>query len=97
MDEASDQDAYTGKGGIVKNLKRNKPKPTLKTPPSKVAQRKGSSLPSTNLNIVKKQWPSKEMYEEDSEETEEDCDNVEEDGWRYGEANEDDEETEYED
>ncbi|XP_010246046.1 PREDICTED: uncharacterized zinc finger protein At4g06634 [Nelumbo nucifera] len=97
MDEASDQDAYAGKSGSGKNSKRSKPKPVSKMPPAKIAQRKGSSAPPANLNVIKKQWPSKDMYEEeDSEETEEDRDNVE-DGWRYAENNEDDEETEYED
>eukprot|EP00268_Persea_americana_P030991 TRINITY_DN3007_c0_g1_i1.p1 TRINITY_DN3007_c0_g1~~TRINITY_DN3007_c0_g1_i1.p1 ORF type:complete len:364 (-),score=81.96 TRINITY_DN3007_c0_g1_i1:330-1421(-) len=98
MDEASDHDAYQGKGGNSKSVKRNKPIPNSKIQPSKVAQRKGSNLAPVNLNVTRKQqWPSKEMYEEDSEETEEDRENVDEDGWRYGDNNEDDEETEYED
>uniref|UniRef100_A0A5B7BSS4 C2H2-type domain-containing protein n=1 Tax=Davidia involucrata TaxID=16924 RepID=A0A5B7BSS4_DAVIN len=98
MDEASDQDAYAGKRGNGKTQKQSKPKPNLKLPPSKIA-RKGSSVSPANLNVVKKPWPVKEeMYEEeDSEETEEDRDNVD-DGWRFTENNEDDdEETEYED
>ncbi|XVE94130.1 hypothetical protein REPUB_Repub01dG0254800 [Reevesia pubescens] len=99
MDEASDQDAYAGKrvnGKVQKQQSRAKP--NLKMPPAKIARRKGLSPPAT-LPVPKKQWPTKEeVYEEeDSEETEEDRDNVE-DGWRYGENNEDDdEETEYED
>ncbi|KAF8404241.1 hypothetical protein HHK36_009123 [Tetracentron sinense] len=97
MDEASDQDAYTRKTGNGKNPKRSKSKPITKMPPAKIAQRKGTSVAPVNLNIMKKQWPSEDMHEEeDSEETEEDCENIEDDGWRYGE-NEDDEETEYED
>lgn len=101
MDEASDQEAYGGKRGNGKVSKQSRPKPSLKAPPSKAAQRnKASSASPANLNVVKKPWPVKEeMYEEeDSEETEEDRDNVE-NGWRYGENNEDDddEETEYED
>ncbi|KAL5974523.1 hypothetical protein ACLOJK_031188 [Asimina triloba] len=97
MDEASDQDPYTSKGGSGKNLKRSKPKPMPKVmPPSKMA--KSSSLAPAPANMTtQKQWPAKDMYEEDSEETEEDRENVEEEGWRYGENNEDDEETEYED
>ncbi|XP_058088668.1 zinc finger transcription factor YY1 isoform X2 [Magnolia sinica] len=97
MDEGSDQDAYTGKGSNGKNLKRSKPKLISKVvPPSKMA--KGSSLPVVTANVtMQKQWPAKDMCEEDSEETEEDCENVKEDGWRYAENNEDDEETEYED
>ncbi|XP_042482715.1 zinc finger transcription factor YY1-like [Macadamia integrifolia] len=95
VDEASDQDAYGGNG---KNSKRRKPnRPVLKMPPLKIQLQKPSNVAAPNLNMVKKQWPTKEMYEEDdSEETEEDRDNVE-DGWRYTENNEDDEETEYED
>ncbi|KAK6156997.1 hypothetical protein DH2020_011245 [Rehmannia glutinosa] len=100
MDEGSDMDAYAGKRSNAKIQKRNKPKPNLKLPPSKVPQRKSSIAPAGNLNVVKKPWPSKEeIYDdEDSEETEEERDNVGE-GWRYGENNddEDDEETEYED
>jgi len=71
----------------------------LKLPPPKVAQRKGLTQSSIPVNVTKKSWPVKEeaYEEEDSEETEEDRDNVE-DGWRYGENNEDDdEETEFED
>lgn len=99
MDEGSDQDAYGGKRvNNGKTPKQNRPKPNLKLPPSKIVQRKGSTPPPARVNIVKKPWPVKEeVYEEDSEETEEDRDNVE-DGWRYAENNEDDdEETEYED
>ena len=100
MDEGSDQDAYgSGKRVNGKTPKQNKPKPSLKLPPAKIAQRKGLTPPPARVNIVKKPWPVKEdVYEEeDSEETEEDRDNVE-DGWRYPENNEDDdEETEYED
>jgi hypothetical protein len=99
MDEASDQDAYGGKRANGKNQKQSRSKPNLKLPPPKVAQRKGSTQPSIPVNVTKKSWPVKEeaYEEEDSEETEEDRDNVE-DGWRYGENNEDDdEETEFED
>ena len=102
MDEASDQEAYGGKRSNGRVQKQNKPKPNLKLPPSKVARRKVSSTPSTvtpPMKAVKKPWPVKEenFEEEDSEETEEDRDNVE-DGWRYtGNNEDDDEETEYED
>ncbi|XP_008781553.2 zinc finger transcription factor YY1-like isoform X2 [Phoenix dactylifera] len=97
MDEASDQDAYVAKGGVGKNNKRSKPHLVQKMPPAKVPNRKGSNLAPANVSTVKKQWRSKEVYEEDSEETEEDQDNVEEDGWRYQGVNGDDEETEDED
>lgn len=99
MDEGSDQDAYASKRGSGKTQKLNKAKPNLKMPPSKIVQRKGSGpSQAANMNVTKKQWPVKEeaYEEEDSEETEEeDRDNVE-DGWRYGNED-DDEETEYED
>ncbi|XP_068663501.1 zinc finger transcription factor YY1-like [Aristolochia californica] len=100
MDEASDQDAYVGGKGSRsgRSTKRAKPKALSKMiPPSKIARRKSSNLAPANLNVTKKSWPSKEVYEEDSEETEEDRENVEEDRWRYGDNNDDDEETEYED
>ncbi|XP_058771824.1 zinc finger transcription factor YY1-like [Vicia villosa] len=98
MDEASDQDAYGGKQSNGKSQKQSRPKPNVKAPPSKVPQRKGSNPTPPTINMVKKPWPVKEeTYDEDSEETEEDRDNVEE-GWRYAGNNEDDdEETEYED
>ncbi|KAH6802443.1 zinc finger family protein [Perilla frutescens var. frutescens] len=100
MDEGSDQDAYAGKRGASGKLhKQSRPKPNLKLPPSKVPQRKSSTIAPVNLNVVKKHRPLKEeIYEEeDSEETEEERENIG-DGWRYGENNDDDdEETEYED
>lgn len=100
MDEGSDQDAYAGKRVNGKSQKKSRAKPNLKMPPAKVTQRKSSTPSPATLNVVRKQqWtPKEEVYEEeDSEETEEDRDNVE-DGFRYGENNEDDdEETEYED
>lgn len=101
MDEASDQEAYVGKRSNGKSQKQSKPKPNLKLPPSKIAQRKGStpSAPAPPMNVIKKPWPvmDETFGEEDSEETEEDRDNIE-DGWRYAGNNEDDdEETEDED
>lgn len=101
MDEASDQDAYGGKRmSNGRSQKQNKPKPNLKLPPSKISRRKASAPSSAaTMKVIKKPWPVKEetYEEEDSEETEEDRDNVE-DGWRYAGNNEDDdEETEYED
>lgn len=98
MDEASDLEAYAGKRRNDKTQKQSRGKPTLKLPPAKVAQRKGSTSSSANMNVMRKQVPVKEdsYDEEDSEETEEERDNVGE-GWRYAEEEEDDEETEYED
>jgi len=94
MDEASDQDVYIAKGGVAKNSKRNKPNLLHKMPPTKLTHLKGSPLAPTSINAVKQQWPSQEMYEEDSEETEEERENIVEDNWRYQEVNGDDEETE---
>ncbi|KAK8582713.1 hypothetical protein V6N13_069485 [Hibiscus sabdariffa] len=99
MDEGSDHDAYAGKRVNGKSQKQSRAKPNLKMPPAKIARQKSSSPSPAILPIPRKQWPVKEQVfeEEDSEETEEDCENVE-DGWRYRENNEeDDEETEYED
>lgn len=101
MDEGSDPDAYTGKRSTSKAQKQSRPKPNIKMPPAKVTRKTLSTAPPpTNVNVVKKTWPTKEeIYEdEDSEETEEERDNVGE-GWRYAENNneDDDEETEYED
>lgn len=102
MDEESDKEAYGGKHhGNGKTQKQSRPKPNLKMPPAKVANRKNSGTSQTNLSVVKKQWPVNEVrYEEDSEETEEERDGVG-DGYRYWGPNndddEDDEETEYED
>ncbi|KAK9929092.1 hypothetical protein M0R45_026201 [Rubus argutus] len=97
MDEASDQDVYAGKRVNGKSQKTNRAKPNLKFPPAKVVQRKGSTPSPATMKTMKKPWPVKVVYEEDSEETEEDRDNVD-DGWRYaGNNDDDDEETEYED
>ncbi|KVH97780.1 Zinc finger, C2H2 [Cynara cardunculus var. scolymus] len=99
MDVGSDHDGNTMKREITKSQKQNRPKPNVKLPPAKVVQRKVSTAVG---NVIKKQlWPVvKDVYEEeDSEETEEDRDNVE-DRWGYGDNNndeDDDEETEYED
>ncbi|KAL8160520.1 hypothetical protein V2J09_002057 [Rumex salicifolius] len=96
-----DQDAYSRKRVNGKSSKQPKhSKPSVKLPPSKAARKGSTNVGPINVSVVKKQpWPVRdEAYaEEDSEETEEDRDNGE-DGWRYGDNNEDDdEETEYED
>ncbi|KAF5444054.1 hypothetical protein F2P56_036558 [Juglans regia] len=98
MDEASDQDAYGGKHVNGKSQKQSRPKPNLRLPPPKATQRKGSTPSAIPVNVMKKRWPVKEegYVEEDSEETEEDRENVE-DGWRYAENEDDDEETDFED
>ncbi|KAJ1385783.1 Zinc finger C2H2-type [Sesbania bispinosa] len=76
MDEASDQDAYGGKWSNGKIQKQSSVKPNLKLPPSKIAKRKGSTA---TLTVINKPLPVKDgtFDEEDSEETEEDRNNVE--------------------
>lgn len=97
MDEASNQDAFAVKQ--INDKKQRRPNPNLKLPPAKVAHHRGRNSSPANVTVVQKQWPiKKEVPEEDSEETEEECNNVAGDGWRYNTENdEDDEETEYED
>ncbi|KAJ6807213.1 putative zinc finger protein-like [Iris pallida] len=98
MDEVSDQEAYIAKGGNSKNSRRNKPGLIHETPPAKVAYGRVSPLPPTNVSHpVKKPWPVQDMYDEDSEETEEEQENVGDGRWRYHEVNGDDEETDDED
>lgn len=104
LDDASDQDVYMGArvGNGAKNLKRKKAKTNSKLiPQPKKAKKKSSSVsaPVDNSLAARKPWQGKEIYEDDSEETEEDRDNMEEDHWQYGDNDnvDDDEETEYED
>ncbi|KAJ6799731.1 putative zinc finger protein-like [Iris pallida] len=100
-DEASDYYSYIAKGGVSKNSKRSKPSLIHEMPSAKVAKvssyRRDSPLVPTNVNPVKKPWPVQEMYDEDSEETEEEEENVRDGRWRYHEVNggedDDDEET----
>uniref|UniRef100_J3M375 C2H2-type domain-containing protein n=1 Tax=Oryza brachyantha TaxID=4533 RepID=J3M375_ORYBR len=86
---------YAETGDLAPNPKRSKTNSVHKTPSSKVYNVKISSASPADISGVKNQWPGK--YEDDSEETEEDQGNNIEDGWRYGNQNADDEETEYED
>ncbi|XP_062179731.1 zinc finger transcription factor YY1-like isoform X2 [Phragmites australis] len=78
------------------NPKRSKANPVHKAPPSKVYNVKVSNAMPADTSGVKKQWSGKAMYDDDSEETEEDQGNNIEDDWRYG-NNVDDEETQDED
>lgn len=94
MDDGSDQDIYIPKGGVAKHPKRNKPNLLHKMPPSKLAHPRGSPLTPASMGAIKQQWPNQEMYEEDSEETEEERENVAGNAWRFREVNGDDEETE---
>ncbi|XP_042456177.1 zinc finger transcription factor YY1-like [Zingiber officinale] len=84
MEEVSDQETYLLRSSLGKNAKRRKPYPTSQLPPAKYG--KTPNLAPTPRHAVKKQWPSKDVQEEDSEETEEDGDNVDGDGWRYPET-----------
>jgi hypothetical protein len=77
------------------NPKRSKTNQAHKAPPPNAYNVKVSSRMGVDTSGAKNQWPGKGMYDDDSEETEEDHggNNVE-DGWRYGNQNADDEETE---
>ena len=92
MDEASEHETLMKTFTALKSIKRDKPSPTQQMPPSKVPKQKGSSSAPTNIGTVKKQWPMKDMYEEDSEETQEDREDAENE-----DDDDDDEETEDED
>ncbi|XP_062179730.1 zinc finger transcription factor YY1-like isoform X1 [Phragmites australis] len=87
---------YAEMGDIAANPKRSKANPVHKAPPSKVYNVKVSNAMPADTSGVKKQWSGKAMYDDDSEETEEDQGNNIEDDWRYG-NNVDDEETQDED
>lgn len=108
MDNGSDQDVYRKHASNGKSQTHKQPsrtKPNMRTPPAK-AGKKGSTSSPAKVRIANKPWQAKETFEgvereeeeEDSEETEEDSENVD-DGWRFGENNDedDDEETDYED
>ncbi|XP_020673690.1 zinc finger transcription factor YY1 isoform X2 [Dendrobium catenatum] len=93
--ELNDQDALLNN----KYSKRGKASLSRKLPPAKVAKQRVSSPNPVVSNDAQKRRQNKEL-DEDSEETEEDQeeeDEEEENGWRYLEANRDDEETEDED
>jgi hypothetical protein len=93
--DASAQVAASSKGTVTKNSHRNKPNITAKMPPSKIPKHKGGyTPPPAAINVPgEHQWPRQALYEDDSEETEEEGDNAE-DGWRYRAASSDDEKTE---
>lgn len=97
VDEPTNQYNYGEIGDLAPNPKRSKTNPAHKVPSSKVYNVKISSVMPADISGVKNQWAGKGMYEDDSEETEEEQGNNIEDGWRYGNQNADDEETEYED
>lgn len=86
---------YADGGDIAPNPKRSKTNQGHRAPPSNAYNVKVSSRMAVDTSGAKNQWPGKGMYDDDSEETEEDPggNNVE-DGWRYGNQNADDEETE---
>lgn len=90
--------AASSKGTMSKNSHRSKPNLTAKMPLPKIPKRRGYTAPSPSVHIPHEhQWPRKVLYEDDSEETEEEGDNAEEGGWRCRAASSDDEETEDED
>ncbi|KAL0843990.1 hypothetical protein Bca101_017236 [Brassica carinata] len=105
QEEGSDQDlhrkhASNGKSQI--HRQQGRAKPNMRRPPAK-ALKKGSTSSPAKARMAKKPWQVKETFEggreEDSEETEEDREDVD-DGLRFGGKNEeedDDEETEDED
>ena len=82
--------------GPSKKSRRRKPNVTPNMPLSKTPKRSGYTAPSPPVNIPEEhQWPRKVLYEEDSEETEEEGDNLEDGGLRYRAASsDDDDETE---
>ena len=87
---------YAEASDLAPNPKRSKTNQAHRVPPSNTYNVKVSSRMGVDTSGAKNQWPGKGMYDDDSEETEEDhggANNVE-DGWRYGNQNADDEETE---
>ncbi|GJN21287.1 hypothetical protein PR202_gb08752 [Eleusine coracana subsp. coracana] len=85
----------SSKGTTSKSSHRSKPNITAKMPPPKIPKHKGGyTTPPQAVNVPgEHQWPRQALYEDDSEETEEEGDNAE-DGWRYRAASSDDEKTE---
>lgn len=99
LEEGSDQDFYrkhASNGKSQTRRQQSRAKPDMRTPPAKVLK-KGSTSSPAKERMAKKPWQVRETFEgEDSEETEEDRENVD-DGWRFVRNNEeedDDEETE---
>ncbi|KAM0911734.1 hypothetical protein ACQ4PT_013330 [Festuca glaucescens] len=86
---------YAEASDLAPNPKRSKTNQAHKAPPPNAYNVKVSSRMGVDTSGAKNQWPGKGMYDDDSEETEEDHggNNIE-DGWRYGNQNADDEETE---
>ncbi|CAD5179230.1 unnamed protein product [Musa acuminata subsp. malaccensis] len=82
IDEPSNQDAYTTKGGIGKNSKRRKPNLTLLMPPAKLPKRTRPNLVPLDTKTVKNHMQTKEMY---------DRGNIKTDGWSHHDMNDDDE------
>nr|VDC79703.1 unnamed protein product [Brassica rapa] len=99
LEEGSDQDFYrkhASNGKSQTRRQQSRAKPDMRTPPAKVLKKGPTSSPAKE-RMAKKPWQVRETFEgEDSEETEEDRENVD-DGWRFVRNNEeedDDEETE---
>ncbi|XP_051216962.1 zinc finger transcription factor YY1 [Lolium perenne] len=91
-------EAGPSRGTASKKSRRRKPNQTPNLP-LKIPKRSEYSAPSPAVSIPEEhQWPRKVLYEEDSEETEEEGENLEDGGSRYRAASsdddDDDEETE---
>ncbi|KAG0485193.1 hypothetical protein HPP92_009272 [Vanilla planifolia] len=94
MDEVNDQATTRSvKSSVSKNSKRSKNNPSQKFRPPKVAKQVDLAAEVSD----DKRWPSKELVNEDSEETEEDKEDLDKNDWRYLDENSDDDETEDED
>ena len=74
--EASDQDIYIAEGGVAKNAKRKKPSFLDEMPPARLPHQRGMPLPPANISTIVQQSPIQEMYEEDSDETEDEYDYI---------------------
>lgn len=92
FDDLNEQDSLLNNNRYSKRAKTSM---SRKLPRAKFAKQRGSSPTPVVSNDAQKRRPSKEL-DEDSEETE-DQEEEDDDGWRFLEANRDDEETEDED
>ncbi|KAL6865302.1 hypothetical protein ACP4OV_016453 [Aristida adscensionis] len=97
VNERTYQYNYTEFGDVALNPKRSKTNLAPKAPSSNVYNVKISSGVPADISGMKNQWAGKSMYDDDSEETEEDRGNNNVEGWRYSNMNADDEETQDED
>ncbi|CAM0945751.1 unnamed protein product [Alopecurus aequalis] len=90
-------EAGPSRGTVSKNSRRRKPNLTPNMPLPKIPKHSGYTAPSPAVSIPEEhQWQRKVLYEEDSEETEEEGDNLDDGrlGYRAASSYDDDEETE---